>query len=104
MAAQGAHHVSAPAADLRQQSEYSSTFSRRSEETYRLPILELEKETFDIMWELSTPGGEAEGCFLRAPQTEYYTAKEGNPDLLSFYPDVRKFYSIIKQLTLLISI
>jgi D-aspartate oxidase len=66
----GAHHVSAPAADLRQQ--------------------KLEKETFDIMWELSTPGGEAEGCFLRAPQTEYYTAKEGNPDLLSFYPDFRR--------------
>ncbi|KAI9458838.1 nucleotide-binding domain-containing protein [Lactarius psammicola] len=66
----GAHHVSAAAADL--------------------PSLDLERKTFDIMWEMSTPGGEAEGCFLRAPQTDYYAAKEGNPDLLSFYPDFRR--------------
>ena len=43
------------------------------------------------MWEMSSPGGEAEGCFLRAPQIEYDTVKEGDPDLHSFYPDVRKF-------------
>ena len=55
-----------------------------------LPILELERETFDIMWEMSTPGGEAERCFLRAPQTEYYAVKEGN-DLLP-YPNVCMFY------------
>ena len=42
------------------------------------------------MWEMSKPGGEGEGCFLRAPQTEYYTAKEGDPDLLSFSPNVRR--------------
>ena len=41
------------------------------------------------MWEMSTPGSEAEGCFLRAPQTEYYTVTEGDPDLLSFSPCVR---------------
>ncbi|KAI0251943.1 nucleotide-binding domain-containing protein [Lactifluus subvellereus] len=67
----GAHHVSAaPADDLRQQ--------------------RLERETFDTMWGMSAPGGEAEGCFLRAPQTEYYTIKEGNPDLLSFSSDFRR--------------
>ena len=48
------------------------------------------------MWEMSAPGGEAEGCFLRAPQTEYYIAKEDDPDHLSFYPDVHKFYLIIR--------
>ena len=61
------------------------------EGAWDLPILELERETFDIMWEMSSPGGEAEGCFLRAPQIEYDTVKEGDPDLHSFYPDVRKF-------------
>ena len=42
------------------------------------------------MWEMSNPGGEAEKCFLRAPQTEYYATKERNPDLLSFSPSVRR--------------
>lgn len=50
------------------------------------------------MWEMSTPGGEAEGCFLRAPQTEYYAVREENQDLHSFYPDVREFYSITAAL------
>ena len=44
------------------------------------------------MWDLSQPGGEAEGCFLRAPQTEYYNF---DPDFsrydLSFMPDVSNF-------------
>ncbi|KAF8271887.1 D-amino-acid oxidase [Lactarius quietus] len=70
MATQGAHHVSAPTADLKQQ--------------------KLERETFDIMWEMSAPGGEAEGCFLRAPQTEYNAVKEENPDLHSCYPDFQR--------------
>ncbi|KAI0053121.1 D-amino-acid oxidase [Auriscalpium vulgare] len=66
----GAHHVSAAAHDdLRQQ--------------------KLERETFDVMWELSAPGGEAEGCFLRAPQTEYYLVPQANPDFLSFSPDFK---------------
>jgi len=55
-----------------------------------LPILELERETFEIMWEMSTPGGEAEGCFLRATQTEYYAVREGNQYLHSFYPDFQR--------------
>lgn len=42
------------------------------------------------MWEMSNPGGEAEGCFLRALQTEYYAIKDRNPDLLSFCPSVRR--------------
>jgi len=42
------------------------------------------------MWEMSSPGGEAEGCFLRAPQTEYYASKEGDPNLHSFSPCFRR--------------
>ncbi|ETW75833.1 hypothetical protein HETIRDRAFT_239418, partial [Heterobasidion irregulare TC 32-1] len=66
----GAHHVMAITGDPQQQ--------------------KLEKETFEIMWDLSRPGGEAEGCFLRAPQTEYYNF---DPNFsrydLSFMPDFR---------------
>ena len=40
------------------------------------------------MWKLSELGGEAEGCFLRGPQTEYYLTPQANEDLLSYYPDV----------------
>jgi D-amino-acid oxidase len=66
-----AHHVlSAPTADQRQQ--------------------KLERETFKIMWEMSTPGDEAESCFLRAPQTEYYAVEEGDQYLHSFYPDFQR--------------
>jgi hypothetical protein len=32
----------------------------------------MDQDTFDIMWEMSKPGGEAEGCFLRVPQTDYF--------------------------------
>ena len=34
---------------------------------------ELDMNTFKVMWEMSAPGGIAEGCFLRLHQTEYYT-------------------------------
>lgn len=33
---------------------------------------ELDMDTFKVMWEMSTPGGVAEGCFLRLHQAEYY--------------------------------
>ncbi|EFI26802.1 D-amino-acid oxidase [Coprinopsis cinerea okayama7 len=32
----------------------------------------LEQATFDTMWKKSEPGSEAEECFLRVPQTEYF--------------------------------
>ncbi|KAI0305167.1 D-amino-acid oxidase [Multifurca ochricompacta] len=63
------HHVSAATDDLRQQ--------------------QLERETLDVMWKMSALGDGAEGCFLRAPQTEYYISKEGNPDL-SFSPNFQR--------------
>ncbi|KAH9968244.1 nucleotide-binding domain-containing protein [Russula dissimulans] len=70
----GAHHVCAAAVgDSRQQ--------------------KLERETFDIMWEMSDPGSEAESCFLRASQIEYYTTRERDPDLLSFSPSAKSAVS-----------
>ncbi|KAF9457140.1 D-amino-acid oxidase [Collybia nuda] len=48
----GAHHVLNVTEDDRQQ--------------------KMDLDTFNVMWELSKPGGEAEKCFLRLPQTEYY--------------------------------
>ncbi|KAK7684996.1 hypothetical protein QCA50_011831 [Cerrena zonata] len=44
-----------------------------------------DKDTFDVMWELSAPGGEAEHCFLRLPQTDYYF--DGRNTHLDWMPD-----------------
>jgi len=49
----GAHHVSLAAVDDHKQ-------------------LALDQATFKTMWDLSAPGGAAEGCFMRVLQTEYY--------------------------------
>ena len=38
------------------------------------------------MWEMSAPGGEAEGCFLRLPQTDYFY--DGRDPHLEWMPDV----------------
>ncbi|KZV76583.1 D-amino-acid oxidase [Peniophora sp. CONT] len=50
----------------------------------------LEKETLDVMWKMSEPGSGAEHCFLRAPQREFYTVPQADPDLLSVYQDFRQ--------------
>lgn len=42
------------------------------------------------MWEMSAPGGEAEGCFLRVPQTDYFY--DGRDVHLDWMPDVRPVY------------
>jgi hypothetical protein len=34
--------------------------------------VDLEETTFDIMWDMSKPGSDAEESFLRQPQTMYY--------------------------------
>ena len=39
------------------------------------------------MWELSAPGADAEECFLRLPQTDYYY--DGRDTHLNWMPDVR---------------
>ncbi|EJD46855.1 D-amino-acid oxidase [Auricularia subglabra TFB-10046 SS5] len=66
----GAHHVSFAAADdLRQQG--------------------FDRETFKVMWEMSAPGSEAEGCFMRLPQTEYFAEVRVRPHPLEVMPDFR---------------
>ncbi|KAH8817601.1 D-amino-acid oxidase [Flagelloscypha sp. PMI_526] len=64
----GAHHVSLSGKDVRQQ--------------------KMDKVTFDKFWELSAPGGLAENCFLRLPQTEYYMEERSDPHFP--YPEFRE--------------
>jgi hypothetical protein len=45
-------------------------------------------DTFKVMWDLSAPGGGAEGCFLRLDQKEYYREEYAQPDPLKMMPDV----------------
>lgn len=54
------------------------------------------------MWELSAPGAEAEDCFLRLLQTDYYL--DGRDTHLNWMPDVRVYSpDFIYPLTLLVS-
>ncbi|KAF9046292.1 D-amino-acid oxidase [Panaeolus papilionaceus] len=62
----GAHHVSDAAVD-----------SRKGAADYA---------TFLEMWKLSDDGGMAPGCFLRLPQTEYYSDGVEEPGLLTKLP------------------
>lgn len=48
--------------------------------------IEIDEETFKTMWELSAPGGEAEGCFLRLQQKDYFY--DGRDPHLEWMPDV----------------
>ncbi|TDL21987.1 nucleotide-binding domain-containing protein [Rickenella mellea] len=63
----GAHHVSIAGDDVRQQ--------------------KMDRETFRIMWDMS--GNEAEGCFLRIPQTEFYCEERKQANILEVMPDFR---------------
>ncbi|KAJ7151015.1 D-amino-acid oxidase [Mycena filopes] len=49
----------------------------------------MDQETFKTMWELSAPGGAAEGCFLRINEEEYFAEPIANPEVLQTMPDVR---------------
>lgn len=56
--------------------------------------IEFEKATLETMWKLSEPGSEAEECFLRIPETEYYydnriTENSPGPEPLEEMPLVR---------------
>jgi hypothetical protein len=64
----GAHHVTLAAADDYKQQE-------------------LDRATFKTMWDLSAPGGAAEGCFMRVLQTQYYKGSVPTPNLLEVMPD-----------------
>ncbi|KAF9003357.1 D-aspartate oxidase [Cyathus striatus] len=50
----------------------------------------LENETFDTMWEMSQPGSDAEECFLRVPQTEYFSDVRGAKEPLESMPEFRR--------------
>lgn len=48
----------------------------------------LDKETFDVLWEMSAPGSESEECFLRITHRTY-SSKEALPHPLTWMPDHR---------------
>src|ERR1700733_1600783 len=65
------------------------------ENTYRFPGID--RETFDVMWELSAAGSPAEACFLRSRQEEYYTEEaEVQRDPLEFMPDVSSIRRVVQ--------
>lgn len=46
----------------------------------------MDRETFKVMWDLSA--NEAEGCFMRLPQVEYYYDEKENTTSLDVMPNV----------------
>jgi len=50
----------------------------------------LEETTFDIMWDMSKPGSDAEESFLRQPQTMYYQDATSDIHMLEKMPDFRR--------------
>ncbi|KAG0707887.1 hypothetical protein DFH29DRAFT_994524 [Suillus ampliporus] len=65
----GAHHVSHVYNDQRQR--------------------KLDQDTFNVLWQLSEPGGTAEGCFLRHSHTEYHGDDFANAEWVRYMPDFR---------------
>lgn len=65
----GAHHVSGAWGDPKQE--------------------KMDQDTFDIMWEMSKPGGEAEGCFLRIHQEDHFTVDFKDPNPARGLPDFK---------------
>ncbi|KAI0341357.1 D-amino-acid oxidase [Trametopsis cervina] len=61
----GAHHVSHAEGEPKQQA--------------------IDQETFNVLWNLSAPGGEAEGCFLRIRETDFFY--DGRDVHLDWMPD-----------------
>ncbi|KAL0958135.1 hypothetical protein HGRIS_000303 [Hohenbuehelia grisea] len=53
-----------------------------------------DRDTFDVMWDLSKPGGDAEGCFMRLPQTEFFDPNTNKSSALAHMPD---FQSVAKD-------
>ena len=48
----------------------------------------LEEMTFDIMWSMSKSGSDAEECFLRQPQTQYYRDAIADVHMFEKMPNV----------------
>lgn len=53
-------------------------------------LIDIDRETFKTMWEMSAPGGPAEGCFLRITEEELYCQERAQPNPLEVMPDVSK--------------
>ena len=51
-------------------------------------VIELEEMTFDIMWDMSKPESDAQECFLRQPQTQYYHDAKSDVHMFEKMPDV----------------
>jgi hypothetical protein len=81
--------VSSAFGDPKQESAYyCSSVIISSDLTW---LLEMDQETFEVMWEMSKPGGEAEGCFLRIHQTNYFTVDIKDAIPTRELPDVCQF-------------
>jgi hypothetical protein len=66
----------------------------------------MENETFDIMWQMSSPGGAAEGCIMRTPILMYShqpTEEATRWESLHWMPEVSAFFSGYQLLVLLTS-
>ncbi|KAK0192248.1 FAD dependent oxidoreductase [Armillaria mellea] len=51
--------------------------------------LEMDKETFRIMWDLSAPGSDAAGCFMRLQMASYAGHQLKRPSVWEFMPDFK---------------
>ena len=52
-------------------------------------IAELEVDTFKVLWDLSAPGSDAEGCLLRIHEEEYFADDSIPIKPFENMPDVR---------------
>ncbi|KIK66623.1 hypothetical protein GYMLUDRAFT_37780 [Collybiopsis luxurians FD-317 M1] len=83
----GAHHVSHATG-----TGFSAADGNSATNSFEHPEqLAIDQETFKTMWALSEPGSEAEKCFLRLEQVEYYQVEipEGEEHRLKWYPNFR---------------
>lgn len=53
-----------------------------------MTLLEMDKETFNTMWDMSAPGRPAHKFFMRLTMKDYYASKSATPHPLAFMPDV----------------
>jgi hypothetical protein len=54
-------------------------------------FLVMDRETFAKMWEMSASGSEAEHCFMRIRQTEYYAEAREGENVLRGMPEVSDY-------------
>lgn len=63
----------------------------------------MDRETFQVMWEMSGDDHEAEHCFLRIPQVENYCEARQGFNALEVMPDVSQseFWNRAERVTFL---